>query len=62
MATPSFRRSQTYNVDAAKYRPSGESVDVYRELNAIAEEIEACRERNRVTQGRVAPERAKYAI
>lgn len=39
---PSFERPQAYDFDAI----SSNSLDVYRELNAIAEEIEQCRLRN----------------
>ncbi len=38
---PSFAKSEAYNFDVAN-----ETLDVYEELNAIAEEIELCRLRN----------------
>ncbi len=38
---PSFAKRETYDFGATR-----ESFDVYEELNAIAEEIEACRLRN----------------
>ena len=38
---PSFAKREVYNFDAPR-----ESVEVFQELNQIAEEIEACRKRN----------------
>lgn len=38
---PSYARHRTYNFEATR-----ESLEVYKELNAIAEEIEQCRLRN----------------
>ena len=38
---PSFARRYTYNFDATK-----ETLEIYRELNQISEEIEECRLRN----------------
>lgn len=38
---PSFAKSEAYNFDVTK-----ESLEIYQELNAIAEEIEECRLRN----------------
>ena len=38
---PSFAKRETYNFDITE-----DTLDVYEELNAIAEEIEACRLRN----------------
>lgn len=39
---PSLERRQAYNFDVV----NKESLEVYQELNAIAEEIEKCRLRN----------------
>ena len=38
---PSFAKREVYNFDVTK-----DSLNVYEELNAIAEEIEKCRSRN----------------
>lgn len=38
---PSFAKREAYNFDATK-----ETFEIYKELNAIAEEIEECRLRN----------------
>ncbi|MBQ2660789.1 hypothetical protein IJF93_01810 [Candidatus Saccharibacteria bacterium] len=38
---PSFAKREAYNFDATK-----ESLEIYKELNEIAEEIERCRLRN----------------
>lgn len=38
---PSFAKSEAYDFDVTK-----ETFEVYKELNAIAEEIEECRSRN----------------
>ena len=38
---PSFAKREAYNFDANK-----ETFEIYKELNAIAEEIEKCRLRN----------------
>lgn len=38
---PSFAKQEAYNFDITK-----DTLDVYEELNAIAEEIEKCRSRN----------------
>ncbi len=38
---PSYERHRTYNFDATTA-----SMEIYKELNAIAEEIEQCRLRN----------------
>lgn len=38
---PSFAKQEAYNFDVTK-----ETLDIYEELNAIAEEIEKCRLRN----------------
>ncbi len=38
---PSFAKQEAYNFDITK-----DTMDVYQELNAIAEEIEKCRLRN----------------
>ena len=38
---PSYQRHRSYRFDTTK-----ESLDIYKELNAIAEEIEQCRLRN----------------
>lgn len=39
---PSFARNEAYDFDAV----TKDSLSVYEELNAIAEEIEECRSRN----------------
>ncbi len=38
---PSFAKREVYNFDTPK-----ETLEIYKELNAIAEEIEECRSRN----------------
>ncbi|MBQ1298787.1 hypothetical protein IJH72_00865 [Candidatus Saccharibacteria bacterium] len=38
---PSFARSEVYDFDASK-----DTLEVFKELNAISEEIESCRLRN----------------
>ena len=38
---PSFKKREAYNFEVTK-----ETVEIYQELNAIAEEIEQCRLRN----------------
>ncbi len=38
---PSFAKREVYNFDTTK-----ETLEIYEELNAIAEEIEKCRSRN----------------
>ena len=43
---PYFRRGSGYNFDARKIEATRESLAVFDELNAIAEEIERCRARN----------------
>ena len=44
--TPSFERRGVIDFDAGKFEPTTESLEIFRELNAISEEIEECRKRN----------------
>ena len=46
LSVPAFKRQGIIDFDTSKFEPSLESIEIYEELNAIAEEIERCRERN----------------
>lgn len=43
---PEFHRQTLIDFDTDKFIPTKESIEVYRELNAISEEIERCRTKN----------------
>ena len=44
---PEFHRQTLIDFDTDKFIPTEESIKIYEELNAISEEIEKCRTRNR---------------
>lgn len=44
---PEFHRQTLIDFDADKFVPTRESLAIFNELNAISEEIERCRTRNR---------------
>ena len=46
LTVPKFERQNTLGFDTEQFKPSPESIEIYKELNAISEEIEKCRERN----------------
>ena len=41
-----LKQPNLIDFDTEKFTPSPESIKIYEELNAIAEEIETCRKRN----------------